>query len=79
MYYLYLLECNNGSIYTGIARDVEKRFKEHLSGKGANYTRANPPVKIIYTEECIDRSSALKREAEIKRMSREEKLNLIND
>lgn len=78
MYYIYLLQCENNSIYTGIAIDVEKRFQEHLSGKGAKYTRANKPIKILYTEKCQDKSTAMKREIEIKRLSRVEKLKLVD-
>lgn len=77
MYYVYLLECSNNSIYTGIAIDVKKRFEEHLSGKGAKYTRANKPVKILYTEKCSDKSTAMKREMQIKKLSKLEKLALI--
>jgi putative endonuclease len=76
MYYIYLLQCEDESIYCGITTDVERRFQEHLSGKAANYTRAHKPVKIIYTEKAENRSEALKREAEIKKMKREEKLKL---
>jgi len=77
MYYIYLLQCADKSIYTGITTDVDRRFKEHQEGKGGNYTRAHKAVKILYTEEHKDRSSASKREAEIKKFSREEKLKLI--
>jgi putative endonuclease len=77
MYYVYLLECADKSIYTGITTDVKRRFEEHQSGKAANYTRARKAVKILYTEEHADRSSALKREAEIKKMPRVKKLELF--
>jgi putative endonuclease len=76
MYHVYLLECTDGSIYTGITTDVERRFKEHQEGKASNYTRAHKVVKVLYTEKQKDRSSALKREAEIKGWSKVEKLNL---
>ncbi len=76
MYYVYLLECEDGSIYTGIATDVERRFKEHLEGKGAKYTGAKKAKRILYTEEYADRSLASKREAEIKKWKREKKLSL---
>lgn len=78
MYFVYLLQCDDGSIYTGITTDVGRRFKEHQEGIGSNYTRAHGASKIIYTEECEGRSSASKREAEIKKMKREEKLKLFN-
>jgi putative endonuclease len=77
MYYLYLLLCANKSIYTGITTDVTRRFIEHQSGKAARYTRAHKVVKILYTEEHPDRSSALKREAEIKKLPRVKKLAFI--
>ena len=65
MYFIYLLECADNSIYTGITTDVERRFSEHAEGKASHYTRAHGAVKILYTEECENRSEALKREAEI--------------
>lgn len=80
MYYLYLLQCENDTIYTGITTDLERRFVEHKSGtgKGANYTRAFKPIKILYTEEFQNRSDASKRESEIKKMTRSQKLELVN-
>ncbi len=77
MYYVYILQCKDESLYTGIATDVERRFKEHRDGIGARYTRAHQPEKIIYREEAATRSGALKREAQIKALSREKKLDLI--
>ena len=77
MYFVYLLECKDGSLYTGITTNVERRFKEHKEGKGGAYTKAKKVRKILYTEEHKDRSSALKRESKIKRYTRKEKLNLI--
>ena len=76
-YYIYILECANGSLYTGITIDLERRFKEHKAGKGAHYTRANPPIKMVYSEVCGSRSEALKHEAKIKGLSRKQKLALI--
>lgn len=78
MYKVYILECADNTLYTGITNNLQRRFKEHKSGMGGRYTRAREAVKIIYTENHPDRSSALKREAEIKRMSRTQKLTLIN-
>lgn len=75
-YYVYLLECADGSIYTGITTDVARRFKEHAAGKGGHFTRSHTPVRILHTEEHSDRSSASKREAEIKGLSRDKKLKL---
>ncbi len=79
MYFVYLLECADASIYTGITTDVSRRFKEHATGKGGHFTRSHKPVRILYTEAHPDRSSASKREAEIKRFSRTEKLQLTNE
>ena len=73
---LYILRCGDGTLYTGITTDVEKRLEVHRSGKGAKYTRGRAPLELVYREECGDHSAALKREAEIKKMSREEKLKL---
>ena len=77
MYFVYLIECNNKSIYTGVTTDVTRRFNEHKKGIGSHYTRAKQVVKILYTEQCKNRSEALKREAEIKKWPREKKLALI--
>ena len=77
MYYVYLLQCGDGTIYTGITTDVLRRFKEHKNGKGGHYTSSKKAVKILYTEKQKDRSSAQRREAEIKRWRREEKLRLV--
>ncbi len=77
MYFVYILECADGTLYTGITTDTERRFLEHKDGKGGHYTRAHKPVKILYTEEHENRSSALKREAEIKKMPLAEKTELV--
>ena len=74
---LYILRCCDGSLYTGITTDVEKRIDVHNSGKGAKYTRSRRPVELVYSEHCADHSAALKRELEIKAMTREEKLKMI--
>lgn len=74
---LYMLRCRDGSLYTGITTDVEKRLEAHRSGKGAKYTRGRGPLELMYQEECGDHSTALKREIEIKALTREGKLNLI--
>ncbi len=76
-YYLYILQTQDDTLYCGIARDVKKRFLEHLSGKGAKYTRAHKPVKIVYTKEFENRSEAQKEEYRIKHLTKEEKLKLI--
>ena len=77
MYFVYLIECEDGSIYTGITTDVERRFSEHKNGTGGYFTSSRKVRKILYTEKYPDRSSALKREAEIKGWRREKKLKLI--
>lgn len=77
MYYVYFLECGDGSIYTGITTDVERRLEEHRSGKGGHFTRARGAVRIVYAEKHPNRSSASKREAEIKGWPRARKLELI--
>ncbi len=67
-WFLYLIECVDGSIYTGIAIDVEARFAAHVSGKGARYTRTHPPARVLVSVEYPDRSSALKAEYRIKQL-----------
>ena len=78
-YYVYVLECSNKALYTGITTDLKRRFKEHKSGKGSRYTEYNPPKKIKYYEIYKSRSKAAKREAEIKKLARSEKLFLIKN
>lgn len=77
MYYVYILKCRDKTLYTGSTNDLENRLKAHNAGKGAKYTRGRGPVEIVYQETCPDKSAALKREAKIKRYSREKKLDLI--
>jgi putative endonuclease len=76
-YFVYILRCKDKSLYTGITNDLKRRFEEHKNGKGGHYTRSRQVLCIVYSEECKDRSSALKREAEIKRWSRGKKLAFI--
>jgi predicted GIY-YIG superfamily endonuclease len=70
---LYILRCGDGTLYTGITTDVEKRLEAHRTGKGAKYTRGRGPLELVYREECGDHSAALKRELEMKKLSRQEK------
>ena len=77
MNYVYLLRCADGSLYCGWTTDLERRLKAHNSGTGAKYTRSRLPVELVYYEEYEERHEALSREWHIKRMSREEKLQLI--
>ena len=74
---LYILRCGDGSLYTGIARDAEKRLAAHRSGKGAKYTRGRGPLTLVYRELCTDHSEALRREYAVKRLTRTEKEQLI--
>ena len=75
---LYILECKDGTYYTGITDDLERRLVAHSSGKGAKYTRGRGPLVLRYTERCTDRSAALRRECEIKKLRREQKIHLCN-
>lgn len=77
VWYLYILRCGDGTLYTGIATDVGRRFRAHTAGKGAKYTRGRGPLILVYREECGNHSHALQREIEIKRLSRQEKELLI--
>ncbi len=77
MYFIYLIECSDRSIYTGITTDIQRRFNEHKTGIGGHYTKSKKVVKVLYTEQSKTRSEALKREAQIKGWRREKKLNLI--
>lgn len=76
-WYLYMLRCGDGSLYTGITVDVEKRLAAHRSGKGAKYTRGRGPLELVYQERCAGHSDALRRERAIKALTKEEKLTLI--
>lgn len=74
----YLLRCADDTLYCGITNDLEKRFSAHNAGIAAKYTRSRIPVELVFTESCIDRSSASKREMEIKKLTRVAKLALID-
>ncbi len=78
MYFVYIIECGDKSLYTGITTDLKRRLEEHKAGTGGHYTRAKGAVKIVYSEEHQNRSSASKREAEIKKLKREKKLALVS-
>lgn len=78
-YWVYMLLCNDDTLYTGIAVDPYKRLEAHNRGLGAKYTKHRAPCKIVYLEEAVDRSEASKREWAIKQMPRSEKLNLIKN
>lgn len=72
----YLLECADGTLYCGITNDLDKRIAAHNAGGGAKYTRGRGPLRLVYREACEDKPAALRREREIKRMRRQEKLAL---
>ena len=78
-YYVYILNCSDNTLYTGITTDIKRRVDEHNdSDKGAKYTKLRRPVNLVYSEESLNRSTASKREYEIKKMSRLKKLELIS-
>ena len=77
MYYVYLLRCGDGTLYAGFTNDLARRLAVHNAGRGAKYTRTRLPVELVYWENFPNKSSALKREYAIKRLSRAEKLSLI--
>ena len=76
---VYIILCSDESLYTGITTDIERRFCEHAEGRGAKYFRGRQPVKVVYLEKEHTRSTASKREAQIKAMCRAEKINLQTD
>ena len=73
---VYILECKDGSLYTGITDRLQHRLNAHRAGKGAKYTKGRGPLKLRYLEDCANHSAALKREIAIKRLSREQKIEL---
>ena len=77
-WFVYVLRCRDGSLYTGISTDVERRVATHNAGKGARYTRPRLPVALVHLERKRSRGSALKREAAIKALSRAEKMSMLN-
>jgi putative endonuclease len=76
-WFVYILKCGDGTLYTGVTNDLEARLKSHNLGTGAAYTRAHKPVVLVYSESASDRSTAQVRESEIKSLKREEKQALI--
>jgi len=77
-YFVYMIQCDDGSLYTGITTDIERRFSEHKNGKGGHYTASHRARKILYTEKHGTKGGALKREAEIKRWRRKKKMELVS-
>lgn len=78
MWFVYILLCEDESLYTGVTNNLEKRFLDHKNGKGGRYTRSHKPIKIIYSEQLESQSEALKRERQIKSWSREQKIRILN-
>lgn len=77
MNYVYILKCKDNTLYTGYTNDLDKRLKAHNDGKGAKYTKARRPCKLVYYEEYDSKNEAMSREYQIKRLKREDKLILI--
>jgi len=76
-WFVYIVRCADQTLYTGISDNLEKRITNHNAGKGAKYTRGRTPVKLVYQEKHPDRSTASKREAELKKLTKQKKLKLI--
>lgn len=77
MNYIYILKCSDSTLYTGWTNDLKKRLETHCNGKGAKYTKARLPVELVYFEEFDNKIDAMKREYAIKKLSRSDKLKLI--
>ena len=77
MWYVYVIQCVDGSLYTGSTNNLEKRFSDHKNGKGGYYTRSHKPIMVVYKEKLKTLSGALKREHQIKGWSREEKIKTL--
>ncbi len=78
-YYTYMLKCKDGTLYTGSTNNIENRLVKHRQGKGAKYTRGRLPVELVYLEKCENKSNALKREIEIKKLTKMQKEALIKE
>jgi putative endonuclease len=76
-YFCYIVECADGTLYTGWTKDVERRVREHNAGRGAQYTRSRRPVRLMYVEALPDRAAAMRRERALKTMPRRRKLDLL--
>ncbi len=75
---VYILQCMDGSFYTGYTKNLQERLKQHENGKGAKYTKSHKPRRVAYVENFDSQAQAMRREKEIKKMSRQQKINLIN-
>lgn len=78
-WYVYILQCADGTLYTGITNDFDRRLKAHNAGTASKYTRVRRPVAMVYQEETDSKGNALRRELQIKSMSRQQKMDLINN
>ncbi|MCX6722225.1 MAG: GIY-YIG nuclease family protein [Candidatus Staskawiczbacteria bacterium] len=79
MWFVYIIRCKDGSLYTGATNDLEKRFADHKSGKGAKYTKSHIPEEIVFSKKFRSKIKALKKEREIKDLTREEKIKFIKN
>ena len=77
-WFVYILRCSDGTLYTGVTDDVQRRLAAHRAGKGAKYTRGRGPLELVYTQEQPDKSAALRREFQIKKLTRPQKVRLIS-
>jgi putative endonuclease len=77
-WHVYIIHCSDNSLYTGITTDVARRFLQHQTGRGAKYFRGRQPLSVIYRESCADRSTAVKKELKIKKLTRQEKCRLLS-
>jgi len=77
-HYVYVIQCEDGSFYTGCTKDLDSRVRLHMNGKGARYTRMHRPKKLVYVEEFDSRAEAMKKERKVKTLKRAQKLELIN-
>lgn len=79
MNYVYIIRCKDNTLYTGWTNNLERRYKMHSEGRGAKYTRGRGPLELVHVEEFEDKQEAMKRESEIKKLSKEQKENLIKN
>ena len=79
MHYVYIIECEDGTYYTGYTTEIKRRIEEHNQGQGAKYTRGRTPVKLVYQESFDNKSKAMQREYEIKQLSRSTKEELVKN
>lgn len=78
IWYAYIVRCSDGTLYAGSTNDISKRITTHNAGNGAKYTRSRLPIQLVFSQACVDKLTALKREREIKKLTRTEKLMLIS-